>query len=161
MKEDGKAGVHTLDARVDIGHLANGSVRDNFIAWLRRAGEALKLKPKRIAELRGTVLEIRQGYKSADSKRQNADLRFGMRASNEDYLPVICIVSTQASQTVCNRYTNAQLLVLLGNFEGDLKSTFDFFNKVIGYDLAKFLDRNSLVLREQFGKILQGLLSPS
>ena len=158
-KEDGKSGVHTLDARIDLAHIGSAAARGRVGAWLRRAGKELELKAKRTQALRGAVFEIRQGYKSADSKRQNADLRFGLRAYNESYLPVICVVSTQASESVCRRYRNAQLLVLVGTFANDHGSTFTFFEEIVGYDLAGFFKRNSSRLRKEFGGVLRGLLS--
>jgi hypothetical protein len=160
-KEDGKNGRHTLDIRIDHSHLSDVKAASRVRSWLKRAGEALDLKPARVSSLRGAVFEVRQGYKSADSKRQNADLRFGMRAANDDYLPVICIVSTQASETVCRRYRNSALLVLVGSIDIDTVSTFSFYRDVVGYDLAAFFTRNSPRLREEFGKVLKGLLTPS
>jgi hypothetical protein len=160
-KEDGKTGTHTLDVLVDANHLRNRTQQKGVLEWLKRAAASLKLPAERSAALRGAVFEIRQGYKSADSKRQNADLRFGLRAYNENYLPVICIVSTQASQTVCRRYSNSQLLVLVGNFEEDIASTFAFFQAVVGYDLPGFFRRNSERLRDEFNEVLKGLLTPA
>ena len=109
----------------------------------------------------GAVFEIRQGYKSADSKRQNADLRFGMRAWNDaNLLPVIAIVSTQASDVVCKRYSDARLLVLRGHLRGQ-SSTFSVFRDVVGYDLAGFFERNSPAIREDFQTTIKKLLEPT
>lgn len=160
-KEDGKTGRHTLDARIDLNLISNDEKKLRVRDWLVRSGLSLRLHQDRISTLKGVVLEVRQGYKSADSKRQNADLRFGMRAYNEGYLPVVCVVSTQASQTVCKRYQAAQLLVLLGIQDSDVKSTFSFFENAVGYNLANFFQRNSSVLRSEFTKVLEVLLSPT
>lgn len=160
-KEDGKTGRHTLDARIDLTFIDNDKSKLRLRNWLERSGSSLLLPQERIATLKGVVLEVRQGYKSADSKRQNADLRFGIRAYNEGYLPIVCIVSTQASQTVCRRYQAAQLLVLLGTQGSDVESTYGFFESAVGYDLASFFQRNSLVLRSEFSKVLEVLLSSS
>jgi hypothetical protein len=159
-KDDGKSAVHTLDARIDIEHLRDRNAKNRLRSWLGRAATELKLEPKRVAELKGVILEVRQGYKSADSKRQNADLRFGLNAYNADYLPVIAIVSTQASATVMRRYRSALILVLRGTFESEVASTFSFFNDVVGYDLVAFFKQNSLQLRREIGKVLQDLLTP-
>ena len=161
-KENGGEGVHTLDARIDVAHVDDRDARGRVVAWLQRVGTALHLPSTRIKALRGVVFEVRQGYKSADSKRQNADLRFGMRAYNENYLPVLAIVSTQISTPVSRRYRGAQLLVLLGSPNGDdTVSTFRFYNSVVNYDLADFFNRNSPILRKEFVKVLQVLLSPA
>lgn len=160
-KENGGVGVHTLDARIDVAHLLGDGAAERVLDWARRAGAFLSLPAERTAALRGVVLEVRQGYKSADSKRQNADLRFALRAYNENYLPVLAIVSTQVSAPVCQRYRSAQLLVLLGTLRGgDLESTFAFFQSVVGYDLAAFFVRNSASLRAEFTAIVDVLLQP-
>jgi hypothetical protein len=159
-KEDGKHGIHTLDARIDLAHVTDEAARGRVRAWLGRAAEALGLAAERAQALRGTVFEVRQGYKSADSKRQNADLRYCTRAYNENYLPVLSIVSTQASTPVCRRYRAAQLLVLLGTYEADTLSTFTFYRNVVGYDLPEFFERNSARLRDEFTQVLRQLLSP-
>ena len=79
------------------------------------------------AALTGVVVEIRQGYKSADAKRQNADLRFGIHAYQENYVPAVVVVSTQVSETVIKRYKNDRILVLVGNLGASTRSTFSFF----------------------------------
>ncbi len=109
--------------------------------------------------LEGAAFEVRQGYKSADSKRQNADLRFGLRAyADANLLPVIAIVSTQASDAVCRRYSDSRLLVLRGTRTG-FASTFTFFSDVIGYDLAAFFQRNSKEIRERLELTIRALLT--
>jgi hypothetical protein len=106
-------------------------------------------------------MEVRQGYKSADSKRQNADLRFGMRAYNENYLPAIVIVSSQVSEPVSRRYRSSQLLVLTGALGDETTSTFSFYKEVVGYKVSAFFERNSLKLRAEFGSVLKALLTPA
>jgi hypothetical protein len=160
-KEPGKNATHTLDLRIGMDDLHEQEHRDRLAGWLRQCGELLKLAEDRTSELRGVVMEIRQGYKSADSKRQNADLRFGIRAYNDNYLPAIVIVSSQISQPVARRYRADQLLVLTGSLGDTTVSTFAFYGDVVGYDLAGFFERNSPMLRVEFGAILKGLLTPS
>lgn len=159
-KEDGKQGTHTLDARIDATMLQKPKA-DAVRAWLRSVAKSKMLLPAdRAKALKGIVMEVRQGYKSADSKRQNADLRFGVRAYNEQYLPAIVIVSTQVSVPVCRRYQAAQMLVLIGNDGPADVSTFRFFRDVVGYDVAGFFERNSPKLRKEVANILEGLLTP-
>lgn len=160
-KESGGVGVHTLDARIDLEHIHDETARSRVHGWIARAAGSLGLPEQRSRPLRGLILEVRQGYKSADSKRQNADLRFGMRAYNENYLPLLAIVSTQVSAPVCRRYRSAQLLVLLGlTGRPSTESTFTFFSEVVGYDLAAFFARNSETLRQEFSQIVNDLLRP-
>jgi hypothetical protein len=160
-KGNGKLASHTLDARIRIDHIVNKEQRLRFSIWVRRTAHELGLPKASAKTLKGAAFEIRQGYKSADSKRQNADLRFGLRAyADANLLPVIAIVSTQASDTVCRRYKDARLLVLRGTIEGDA-STFVFFSEVIGYDLAAFFQRNTKQIRLKFESIIKQLLSAS
>jgi hypothetical protein len=159
-KEAGKTATHTLDLRIDLETLRAQEHKDRVLAWLLQCGNSLKLMQERTDELRGVVMEIRQGYKSADSKRQNADLRFAVRAYNENYLPALVIVSSQVSEPVARRYRSSQLLVLTGTIGDATTSTFSFYKAVVGYDLAAFFERNSPELRAQFGNVLKALLTP-
>lgn len=159
-KEKGTLATHTLDVRIDVSDIGDLGAQTRVREWLERVGAELNLKAARIKQLQGTVFEVRQGYKSADSKRQNADLRFGVNAHSENYLPAVCVVSTQVSESVIRRYRNNRILVLLGHLEDDTTSTFAFYEKVIGYDLAGFFSRNTKQLRKEFAVVLEGLLTP-
>lgn len=159
-KGDGVLGTHTLDICIHAADIASEAHRDRFLAWVRTSAERIGVPSDRARELSGAAFEIRQGYKSADSKRQNADLRFGLRAyADANLLPVIAIVSTQASDTVCRRYSDNRLLVIRGTLEGDA-STFTFFREVIGFDLAAFFVRNTTEIRTRFEQIIAKLLTP-
>lgn len=159
-KGNGQMAVHTLDAKIEIADIGDLERRGIVRNWIKKSAIELGLPAARAASLTGAAFEIRQGYKSADSKRQGADLRFGLRAYNDaNLLPIICIVSTQASDAVCRRYRDATLLVLLGTTGGKL-STFVFFRDVVGYDLAKFFERNTAKIRKEFTTIIKQLLSP-
>ena len=159
-KKDKTKGTLTLDARIDIEHVKNEIVKGRVADWLKRAGTFLKLKEERIRQLRGAVFEARQGYKSADAKRANADLGFGMNAASENYIPVLAVVSTQASDSVLRRYRNNKMLVMTGTrTDDDTTSTLAFFEKVIGFDLANFFERNSDAMRERCQRVLDALLT--
>jgi hypothetical protein len=156
-----RLGVRSLDARVRLDDINDKAARARFHEWLGRAAKELKLPSRRARELRGAVIEVRQGYKSADSKRSVADLVFASNASMQDFLPVMAVVSGQASETVVRRYRTAKMLVLLGSLEqSDVESTFSFCQNVVGYDLPAFFERNSTRLRSDFAGILKALLSP-
>jgi hypothetical protein len=62
---------------------------------MREAAEAISADPNVFATLTGTVFEVRQGYKSKDSKRQNADIANAATAYTKAYLPCAVILSTQ------------------------------------------------------------------
>lgn len=159
-KGDGNRAVHTLDAKVAVADIAQKATRTRMKEWVHAAALSVGLPERRASSLVGAVFEIRQGYKSADSKRQAADIRFGIRSYEDaDLLPVIAILSTQASDVVCRRYHDNRLLVLRGHLTG-ANSTFVFMKNVVGYDLAAFFERNSVLLRAEFMKIIKQLLTP-
>lgn len=159
VKKDRTKQTLTLDARIDTEHVKDAATKAKVVEWLGQAGRFLNLKTERIAQLRGAVFEARQGYKSADAKRSNADLGFGMNAASENYIPVLAVISTQASESVLRRYRNNKLLVMTGTRTGDATtSTFAFFKNVIGYELDKFFERNSAAMRERCNRVLEALL---
>jgi hypothetical protein len=159
-KGDGNRAVHTLDAKITVADIADEGSRERLQNWVQAAAISLGLQERRASSLAGVVFEIRQGYKSADSKRQAADIRFGIRAYEDaDLLPVIAILSTQASDVVCRRYRDNRLLVLRGHLTGQ-ESTFTFMRDVVGYDLAAFFERNANQIRMEFTRIIGHLLKP-
>lgn len=157
-KPNGKTGVHILDAKVWFPDLS-GAQRQVFVDWMAAVGPYVKLTSAKLKRIQGVAFEIRQGYKSADSKRQNADLRFGMSAYQEGLLPAVMILSQQVSETVIDRYRKDKMAVLTGTLDGDsLSSTFTFFKQVVGFDLESFFRRNSETLRTETLAIIQALL---
>ena len=159
-KGNGTLATHTLDACIKTDDIKNHIKREKFSDWLIATAHSMDYSESNVNALNGAVFEIRQGYKSADSKRQNADLRFGMRARSDDaLLPVILIVSTQVNNNVFQRYRDQRLHMMLGILNGN-NSTFGFFSDVIGYDLADFFQRNSVNIRKRFEAIIQQLLAP-
>ena len=159
-KGNGTFATHTLDACIRTNDIKNLKKREKFSGWLVATAHSMCYADANVNSLNGAVFEIRQGYKSADSKRQNADLRFGMRARSDDaLLPVIVIVSTQVNNSVFHRYRDQRLHLMLGVLKGD-NSTFGFFSDIIGYDLADFFQRNSAIIRKRFETIIKQLLTP-
>jgi len=159
-KEGGGLATLTLDARVDTDHLSNRKAKGRVSSWLRAVGQEIGLPEKKTAILKGAVFEVRQGYKSADSKRQNADLRNALHAYSCDYLPVVMVVSSQINRTVQRRYKSSQISILVGTLEGpSTQNTFQFFQDVVGYDLRAFFERNQAILRTQVEAIILQLLS--
>lgn len=151
-------GKHILDARILLGDLDKDAA-GRFSKWLKSVHASLKLRAS--ANLDGVVFEVRQGYKSADSKRQNADLRFGLNAFKEGLLPVFALMSSQVSEVVARRYRADGMLVLKGTTSSDPTiSTFAFFKQVIGYDLAAFFERNSSQIQAEVKKVVIKLLAP-
>ena len=125
-------------------------------SWIAGVKERLGIT----VSLRGVVFEIREGYKSADSKRQNADLENSANALGAGYLMTMMVMSNQINNTVYNRYRNGNLLILRGNLDDDpYISTYAFFKNIIGYDLAGFFARNSKHLRKEVKRVLEYIVN--
>lgn len=160
-KADGTFRRLTLDARIDFGDVKDAGRLSVVTEWVGRAGAALGVPAASVENLNGAVFEVRQGYKSADAKRQNADLTNATRAFAAEYLPVIAVMSTQISDSLLRRYRNSQILVLTGDQTGDdVLDTFAFLEKVVGYSLHAFFERNTQQIRAEVNMILEGLLTP-
>jgi len=160
-RSDGSERTLTLDARLDFSHLDGNPKADNLRSWTHDVADKLSFSPAQIGTLAGSVFEIRQGYKSQDAKRQNADMQSAMRARNDSYVFVMSVVSSQISNTLRRRYQNSQMLVLVGNLSGDpLDDTFAFLEQVVGYSVREFFERNSAAIRGEVEVILRQLLSP-
>ena len=158
-KGDGTKATHTLDVCIRVNDIEEVVKRERFTAWICDTARGMGYSESNISILSGAVFGIRQGYKSADSKRQNADLRFGMRARSDDaLLPAIMIVSTQVNSNLYQRYRDQRLHMMLGVLDGD-NSTFGFFSSVIGYDLVGFFKRNSPTIRQRVEEIIKNLLT--
>lgn len=158
----GKSRKLHLDGRVPLGKIAEKGQRDRFLTWMRDASDSLGVDRKVFGTLAGTVFEVRQGYKSKDSKRQNADIANAATAYTKAYLPCAVILSGQIDGDILLRYRAEKWTVLTG-VEGANNphiSTYDFMRDIVGYDLAAFFKRNSGTLRTEIDKVLKALLAP-
>ncbi|PZU16129.1 MAG: hypothetical protein DI591_07335 [Citromicrobium sp.] len=81
VRSDGRAQRLTLDARIDADHLVDEDAALRLSSWLTRSSQYVNQH----RDTTGAVFEVRQGYKSADAKRQNADLRFGLGFVDKGY----------------------------------------------------------------------------
>ena len=75
-------------------------VQKSFQEWMKRSSELLGVEPRVFKSLTGTVFEVRQGYKSKDSKRQNADIANASTAYVKSYLPCAVILSNQIDRDI-------------------------------------------------------------
>lgn len=161
-RDDGSTRTLTLDARISLGELRHNERRDIITQWSHAVARRLNIADALSGNLCGSVFEIRQGYKSQDAKRQNADMQSALRARSEGYIFVMAVVSSQISTVLRLRYQNASMLVLTGDRSGDpLEDTFAFIEQIIGFPITDFFIRNSAGIRHEVGEILQDLLSPS
>ncbi len=152
--------VLSLDARIPLTSLPADSRGATVRSWLAEAAARLELTEKAKRSLEGAVFEVRQGYKSKDSKRQNADVANAANAYAHQYLPVVTVLSTQIDSDVADRYRRARWLLLVGTTGGSpFESTYAFVRDVVGYDLAAFFERNAASLRSEIDTVLRSLLS--
>lgn len=150
--------VHTLDARIALNDL-QGQRQEALRNWI--TGALTSINRPVDAATKGVVFEVRQGYKSADSKRQNADLRFGINAYQARMLPAFAIFSKQVNVPVIERYRNDGMIVLTGLLDGNAyKSTFKFLEEIAEYDLIAFFERNRELIRAEVKSVVETLLTP-
>ncbi len=83
-----------LDGRIELNDVKSTSKRKVLLQWLEKAATQLNIAPEIAKVLKGAVFEVRQGYKSKDSKRQNADIANAAAAYSQGYLPVVVVLST-------------------------------------------------------------------
>lgn len=111
--------------------------------------------------LSGAVFEVRQGYKSKDSKRQNADLANAATAYTQRYLPVVLLLPAQIDSDLALRYTTEKWVILRGTIaDAPTRSTYAFCHQILGYDLAGFFERHSPQFKAEVEAVLKALLSP-
>ena len=153
----GKAKKLSLDGRLELSEIKNLTVLTSVRKWIKDYCADLG----EVAEpSNGIVFEVRQGYKSKDSKRQNADIDNATVAWANDYLPVFAIFSSQIDSDIVLRYRNNRCGILIGSTNSNNQtSLYAFCEQVLGYDLAGFFNRQSAVIKKEIHAILETLLS--
>lgn len=153
----GKNKVLSLDGRLELDDIRVSQVRDRVANWIREYGKIIGIDP---SNLKGAVFEVRQGYKSKDSKRQNGDIDNATVAYAYNYLPVFTVFSGQIDNDIVLRYTNNRCAIIIGSRSTNpYVSLFAFTKEVLGYDLAKFFEENSPISRERFKRFLKNYLT--
>ena len=157
---DGKQRKLSLDGRIPLSAIPDAAAADRVRLWLRDAANAVKVSKKVAATLEGPVFEVRQGYKSKDAKRQNADVGNAANAYANSYVPTVVLLSSQIDDDISERYARAQWLILRGSLSGSsLQSTYTFAREVLNYDLAGFFTRNAARIRAEVETVIEALLS--
>ena len=158
----GKTRTLSLDGRVPLDKISDEENKARFHSWMQSYGEKIGIDAKVFESLTGTVFEVRQGYKSKDSKRQNADIANAATAYTKGYLPCAVILSAQIDGDILLRYRMEKWGIVTGivGANDPLISTYDFMRDVVGYDLAAFFKRNSETLRTEIDAVLKALLAP-
>ncbi|MCS7037874.1 MAG: hypothetical protein RMJ33_13025 [Saprospiraceae bacterium] len=153
---EGRVRVHSLDARLEFSAIKNASLQSRLYLWLSEYCRELGVQQPPV---NGVVFEVRQGYKSKDSKRQNADIDNATVAWANSYLPVFAIFSAQIDADVVLRYRNSRCGILVGSNSIDPGvSLFAFCKEVLGYDLAQFFQENTEYFRAEIDDTLKALL---
>lgn len=152
----------SLDGRVPLDKITDGPARSRFYDWMKRSADGLGVESRVFDSLTGTVFEVRQGYKSKDSKRQNADIANASSAYIKSYLPCAVIFSNQIDEDIVRRYRTEKWAIITGvTGQNDPQlSTYDFMRDVIGFDLAGFFERNADTIRTEIDSLLRTLLEP-
>ncbi len=155
--KSGKTKKLSLDGRLELSEIKNKTVLTNVKKWIKHycadLGEVTKPS-------NGIVFEVRQGYKSKDSKRQNADIDNATVAWANNYLPVFAIFSSQIDSDIVLRYRNNRCGILVGTTnDNNQLSLYAFCEQILGYDLADFFKRQSSAIQNELHDILETLLS--
>lgn len=149
----------SLDGRITLADLRNAVVTARVKKWVEATYDRVLLAPEVRPTIRGVVFEVRQGYKSKDAKRQNADITNAANAYANQYVPVLLLFSTQIDSDVAARYAQAQWLLLSGSTAGAAtESTYTFCRDILGYDLAGFFERTSARFKTEVETVLKALL---
>jgi len=158
----GKKRMIYLDGRVVLEQIRDAHRRSVFHHWMSSAAAQIGVDPGVLKASKGVVFEVRQGCKSKDSKRQKADIDNAAAAYSEGYLPCVVVLSKQIDRDILDRYRRARWLILTGavGVSDPTASTYDFMRDIIDYDLAKFFERNSEILRKEVESVLRNLLTP-
>ena len=155
--KSGKDKVLSLDGRLEIADIRDQRMRKRAEEWI--SGYAAELGVNN-THFKGAVFEVRQGYKSKDSKRQNGDLDNATVSYAYGYLPVFTIFSSQIDNDIVLRYRNNRCGIMTGTLDGSaFSSLFVFCKEILGFDMADFFSNNSEFIKGQVQTILEKLLT--
>lgn len=155
---NGKTRTLALDGRIifeDCDDGAKARVKEWCLSYARKLG----VDPGKIENLEGCVFEVRQGYKSKDSKRQNADIANATKAYSSNYFPCLVVFSSQIDDDIKHRYTSEYWAIITGESSAENQVSLNsFMRSVIGFDLEAFFHRNSPFIKTEIDNILSTLL---
>ena len=156
---NGKERTLSLDGRIILDKIPDESIRNRCKEWMLEIADSLELAEPIREAITGIVFEVRQGYKSKDSKRQNADISNAANAYANGYIPCLMVMSTQIDDDIVSRYNVAKWAILEGYIDASsLTSTYSFFKHVIGFDFVEFMDNNKDYFREKIHVVLEQLM---
>ena len=151
----GKLKKLSLDGRLELSEIQNKRILVNVKQWT----ESYCSELGEVSEpTNGVVFEVRQGYKSKDSKRQNADIDNATVAWANNYLPVFAVFSSQIDADIVLRYRNNRCGILIGTTCGNnIVSLYAFCEQVLTYDLAGFFNHHSTIIKKEIHDVLDTL----
>jgi hypothetical protein len=152
----GKDKTLSLDGRLEVSQIANSKIKSNVEHWIKEYCSFLSANTPN----NGAIFEVRQGYKSKDSKRQNADIDNVAVGWSQGYLPVFAIFSGQIDGDLVLRYRNSRAGIIVGRQTGSSQeSLFVFCRDVLEFDLANFFRTNSSAIKAEVHSTLKTLLT--
>jgi hypothetical protein len=151
----GKEKKLSLDGRILFAEIKNSQIKKNVLKWTKGYCDSISAAIPQ----NGIVFEVRQGYKSKDSKRQNGDIDNIAVAWSQGYLPMFSVFSSQIDHDLILRYKNSRGGIIIGNLSASpSESLFAFCKDVLQYDLASFFTVNTGRIKEEMNAILESLL---
>lgn len=91
----GKHRKLSLDGRISVATVRKPERQATVTRWINQAAKKVVLPAESLKDIKGVVVECRQGYKSKDSKRQNADVANASSAYAHNYIPCVMLFSSQ------------------------------------------------------------------
>ena len=156
---NGKDRTLSLDGRIILNRIPNAEVKNRCEAWMLQIADSLELATSIRQAITVVVFEVRQGYKSKDSKRQNADIANAANAYANGYIPCLMVMSAQIDDDIVARYNVAKWTILQGYIDtSPLASTFTFFEQVIGFNFVQFMNDNQEYFKERIQQVLERLM---
>lgn len=156
---NGKERTLYLDGRILLNKITDNDTKARCTEWMMRVADHLQLAMPIREAMEGIVFEVRQGYKSKDSKRQNADIANAANAYANGYIPCLMVMSAQIDDDISTRYKAARWTILQGCVDpSPYVSTFGFFQNVIGFDFVSFMNDNQEYFRNKIRLVLEQLM---
>ena len=153
---NGKKRTLYLDGRIEFDAVQNEEKNFRLLEWKESVLNHLRLSESISGIVKGIVFEVRQGYKSKDSKRQNADIANATNAYLNGYIPCLMLMSSQIDDAILSRYSQSKWLILRGCVNvSSVLSTYDFCRDVIGFDLATFMENNQSYFKSEISRVLK------
>jgi len=156
---------HTLRfaGRVPLDKIANIRKRTTIDQWMRDVADQLDIEERVFDALYGVVFEVRQGFMSNYFKRTHATRANASMAYTRGYLPCSVILSAQLDSNILSRYSAGKWVVLTGitGASNPLISTYDFMDRIIGYDMAGLFDRNQHTIQLEITRVWKTICDPT